>query len=209
MSVSFCILIISNILCYSYVIEWILRRIEDAGDSRAKTVTHLLISGIGLVKWFMIIYYILALFGVDTKTIVTSMGLGALGLSMGARDVIADMLAGLSIILSGALRVGNLVDIGGYVGRVQAIGIRTTSVESEDLHDVRIFNNSDVKNVINLRGSVGCCDISIPASPDLNKDEIRIQSILPSLPEEFPQLTKEPEIVGLAADKTWKVRCYC
>ncbi len=214
LSVSGCVLIICITLSVSFILEWILRRMDIVGDSRTRTISHLLNSVLGFAKWLLILYYILSLFGVDTRTILASLGLVTLGVSMGAKDLIADMLAGLWIIVAGIPRVGQLVDIGGFTGRVKDIGIRTTSVESDDLHDIKVFNNADIKNVINLRGSAGCCDIDIPASKDLQMDERIIRRVIPKLRDEVPQLTRDPELMGLVPmgpvpGKGWHLRCFC
>ncbi len=209
LSVSGCVLIICITISVSFILERILKRLDIVGDSRIRTISHLLNSVLGFAKWLLILYYILSLFGVDTRTILASLGLVTLGISMGAKDLIADMLAGLWIIVAGIPRVGQLVDIGGFTGRVKDIGIRTISVESDDLHDIKVFNNADIKNVINLRGSAGCCDIDIPVSKDLHMDERIILRVIPKLRGEVPQLTRDPELMGLVPGKGWHLRCFC
>ena len=80
---------------------------------------------------------------------LASLGLGSLIIGMGARELITDIIAGLFIIFEGDFRVGDVIDVGSYVGMVQEIGLRTTKIAGWN-KNVKILNNRNLTNVVNM-----------------------------------------------------------
>ena len=105
------------------------------------------------------LYYCFALFGVDTATLLVSAGILSIAISLGAKDMVGDILAGLFIIFEGEFRVGDIVMIGDWRGTVLEIGVRTTKIE-DGSKNIKIIRNSNVTDVINMtkRSSYAFCD---------------------------------------------------
>ena len=105
------------------------------------------------------LYYCFALFGVDTATLLASAGILSIAISLGAKDMVGDILAGLFIIFEGEFRVGDIVMIGDWRGTVLEIGVRTTKIE-DGSKNIKIIRNSNVTDVINMtkRSSYAFCD---------------------------------------------------
>ena len=68
---------------------------------------------------------------------------------MGARDLIADIFAGVSMIFEGEYQVGDIVNIDGYRGMVQEVGVRSTRLVGRG-GNVKVIGNKDIKSVTNL-----------------------------------------------------------
>ena len=95
-------------------------------NSRGKTICRLFSNLINYIGILVFIYYSLSYLGVDTNAILASVGVIGIGVSMGARDLIADIFAGVSMIFEGEYQVGDIVNIDGYRGMVQEVGVRST-----------------------------------------------------------------------------------
>ena len=67
-----------------------------------------------------------------SETVVASIGLASLAVSLGAQGLVADVLAGLSIVFEGEFQVGDIVDIDGFEGTIQQIGVRTTKIRGRE-----------------------------------------------------------------------------
>lgn len=135
---------------------------------RIGTMTTLLSS---VVKYAMILIafcWILSIIGVNVSTIFASIGIVALILGFGAESLVADLVTGVFILFENEYNIGDIIEVDGFRGTVNEIGIRTLSVEDAG-GNIKIINNSDLKNIINRsnRGSIAVCDIGIGYETDL------------------------------------------
>ncbi|MBQ7943137.1 MAG: mechanosensitive ion channel family protein [Lachnospiraceae bacterium] len=127
----------------------------------------------------------LAILGVNVSTIFASVGVLALILGFGAESLIADLVTGIFILFENQYNVGDIIEVGGFRGEVAEIGIRTMSVKDGG-GNIKIINNSDMKNVINRseRQSVSVTDVSVSYDTDLVALEKKLlEEILPQIKE--------------------------
>lgn len=187
-----CITIIIVVFAGTALTRSILRLLARCLDARKETIIRLISNLVEYAALIATIYYCLALFGVNTSALLASAGVLSLVIGLGAQSLITDILAGLFIIFEGEFRVGDIVTIGDWRGRVVEIGVRTTKVENTS-GNIKIFNNSTISGVINMtqKESGAMCEVAI----DLNENLERVEEILK---EEFPDMRKrlEPMIVN-------------
>ncbi len=116
-------------------------------NQREITVANLIRS---IIKWLTVIILIitvLAIWGVDTTALITGAGVITLIVGLGMQSLIADVVAGLFIVFENEFNVGDIITINDFRGEVVSIGIRTTKLVA--LGNVKIFNNSDIRGVLN------------------------------------------------------------
>jgi small-conductance mechanosensitive channel len=84
-------------------------------------------------------------FGVDVTALTAALGLGGLALTLAAQDTIADMIAGIIILVDRPFRIGDRIEIqsAGTWGDVIDIGLRTTRIRTRD-NRVIILPNSTI-----------------------------------------------------------------
>lgn len=166
---------------------------------RGQTVLTICQSGFNYMIVCVGIFWALSILGVDLSTLFASVGILALIVGFGAESLIADLVTGLFMIFENEYNVGDIVEISGYRGTVSEIGIRTTSV-TDSGGNVKVFNNSDVRNIVNLssRGSTAVCDFTIPYEVKIEDAEKALNQVLADIqaqnPEVFP---KVPEFLGV------------
>ncbi|MCH5159504.1 MAG: mechanosensitive ion channel family protein [Clostridiales bacterium] len=114
---------------------------------RARTVAALICNLINWITAIIAVIIVLSNFGVDTTAIITGAGVLTLVVGLGMQSLIADIVAGLFIVFENEFNVGDIITIDDFYGEVVAIGIRTTKVKC--LGNVKIFNNSEIKRVLN------------------------------------------------------------
>ena len=137
-------------------------------------------------------------FGVNVTAFAAALGVGGLAISLAARDTLADVIAGLAILLDQPFRVGDRIEISGLGtwGDVIEIGSRTTRIRTRDNRMVIVPNSTIGKSqVINYtypdpRYRVEM-DIGIGYGMDIEKtrqiivDTVRrIEGVLPDKPVE-------------------------
>ena len=100
-SITAIILLIIGILIAMVIVRFIFNTIGRMLNRRGKTICKLLSNLISYISILVLVYYALSYIGVDTNAILASVGVLGIGISMGERDLIADVSADVSTITEG------------------------------------------------------------------------------------------------------------
>ena len=166
---------------------------------RGLTMLSLISSLIQYTAALVILCWGLSIVGVNVSAIVASVGVLALIVGFGAESLIADVVTGVFMLFENQCNVGDIVEVGGFRGTVQKIGIRTTCVVDSG-GNVKIINNSEMKNILNRsdKASRAVCDIGIPYETDLEALEQALPALLEKIREKYPELMAQaPEYLGV------------
>ena len=166
------------VLFCAWLISMILGALKPSSH-RARTVLTLLASLVRYVAAIVILCWGLSIFGVDVNTIVASVGVLALIIGFGAESLISDMVTGFFMLFENQYNVGDIVEVNGFRGTVKEIGIRTTQIVDTG-KNVKIVNNSEMKNILNRSDnvSIAVSTIDIPYPTDLEKLESEIPGLM-------------------------------
>jgi small-conductance mechanosensitive channel len=80
--------------------------------------------------------------------IIVSAGVLGLAVGFGAQSLIRDVITGFFILFEGLLHVGDVVQIGGTTGIVESIGLRVTTVRTDD-GALRVVPNGQITEFAN------------------------------------------------------------
>jgi len=96
------------------------------------------------------IVILLAHFGIDVLAFAAALGLTGFAISLAAKDTIADVIAGMIIMVDQPFRVGDRIEIQGEDtwGDVTDIGLRTTRIRTRDNRLVIVPNSIIGKNQV-------------------------------------------------------------
>ncbi len=181
-----------------FICKQILRLISSFLNSKGETVCRLLLSFLEYVAVLIVCYYIFEYLGFPANAWIASLGLVSLALSLGAKDFVADILAGISIVFEGEFQVGDIVDIAGYRGTVQEIGVRSTKIIGRG-DNIKIIDNRDIKNVINMTrlNSWYPMELKVSMSASLSKIEKVLSEELPNIGEKYSEIISGPVYKGV------------
>jgi small-conductance mechanosensitive channel len=85
-------------------------------------------------------------FNYDILSLVTALGIGSLAIGMAAKDTLANMISGFTLMIDRPFRIGDRIQLaGGQMGDVQDIGLRSTKIKTLD-NQLLIIPNSDLCN---------------------------------------------------------------
>jgi small-conductance mechanosensitive channel len=104
----------------------------DRRRERAVTMGSILKSVASALILIIASIMILAEFKVEVAPILTGAGVVGVALAFGAQNFVKDFLAGVFMILEDQVSVGDIVDTGHAVGKVEAVGLRVTRLR--DVH---------------------------------------------------------------------------
>ena len=160
-----------------------------------------IISSFGMyITYFLGLFYILGIWGIDATSLIAISGVLSVGLGLGAQEIIKDILAGVFIISENQFAVNDSVDISGYSGTVESIGMRTTCIRGGN-GSLHIIPNGQIKAVTNMSKGQGkaTIDILISNKEDINKVFGIIQSELDRAFQEgiIAGLVNKPSILGI------------
>ena len=74
----------------------------------------------------------LALFGINVKTTLAGLGIGGLAIALAAQKSLENLIGGVSLLMDKAVHVGDFCDIGGKLGTVEDIGLRSLRLRTLD-----------------------------------------------------------------------------
>lgn len=120
--------------------------------------------------YFGSVLMMLHVFEIDTTPILAGAGVVGLAVGLGAQNLVADVVAGFFILFENQFLVGDMVQIGDAVGRVEMMSIRHTQIRDES-GKLYIIPNGQIKTVINFsKGYVNAVvDIKVPTSANLEE----------------------------------------
>lgn len=159
---SFCSILL--IIAYAYLINMVSRAlllmVSGFLLGKGQTFCRLLHSFIKYFSLFVVLYLILHYLGFPIGTVVGSLSITTLALSLGAKDLAADILAGLSIVFERTFQVGDIVEINGNRGKVQEIGVRSTKL-IVPVNNVLVISNHEIRDVLNLTQDISLHTVDI------------------------------------------------
>jgi small-conductance mechanosensitive channel len=119
------------------------RRKRLASDAASVT----LIGAVGffgkVVVWSFLLLVALDNVGVDVTTLVAGLGVGGIAIGLALQKILGDLFASVSIVLDKPFVLGETIQVGDMVGKVESIGLRTTHVRSVSGEQL-VFPNGDL-----------------------------------------------------------------
>ena len=100
-----------------------------------------------------------------------SAGIIGVALGFGAQSLVKDFLSGVFIISENQFRVGDIIEIEGFGGTVERIGVRSTVIRDAD-GNVHYFPNGMVQHVINKTMGYSMARFTLSVAPDARIDEV-------------------------------------
>lgn len=138
------IVIISTV--FSQLINFFIRRFERKYDldlTVSNALKHLVLI---LVYAFMVIA-ILGVFGIDLMAILVSLGVFGIVAGFAARDTLANILGGISILFNRSIRFNDRIEISGCEGIVKDINLIFTILLTDDHKTINVPNRLFTNNV--------------------------------------------------------------
>jgi len=196
-AVSSCLFLLFVLYVFVSLTSRLLYNIAKVSDMRMETICLLLRSSLKYVSVIVFIYYGLSQFGIPTQALLASAGIITLAVSMGAKDMVNDIIAGFFLLVEGNFKVGDFITVGNWSGIVQEIGLRTTRVNR--FQETKILNNSSVKDIINSNEEAAHVTLEIPVGPDASQADIEkiLKMELPELAIDVPGVVSAPVYEGM------------
>ncbi len=159
-------------------------------------LAHGLLKGIIIIIGFLII---LSTLGVSITPLITALGVGGLAVALALQDTLANLFAGIHILMEKSIKVGDFVKLEtGQEGYVEDITWRTTRVRMLPNNIVVIPNSKLAQSVItNYYLPEKRMALLVPISVSYGSDPEKVETVLieeaKKAAGEVPGLLKDPE----------------
>ena len=187
-------------LALNYISTKVIGKITNQGnnakDKRKATIINLIKSIFRYAILIFVVLGILKAYGVDTTSIIASLGIFAAVIGLAFQDILKDFLAGITIIFDNKYAVGDTVDIKGFKGVVTSLGLRTTKIKSAT-GEVRCIGNASFTELTNYNLAIE--DLFIKINVDYDTNIEKLEKILESLREDIQKIddVKDYKLLGL------------
>ena len=154
-----------------------------------------------ICKYFIVIVcalMVLDKYGIDTKSIITSLGIVGAAVALAMQDFLKDFVAGISIVGENQFAIGDLVKIGDFMGTVTSFTLKTTRIKAWTGEE-KIISNHLIGEVINYthNNSIAYVDVSLPYEEDVENLEQVLNKICTKMAKEITDLKGEVSVLGL------------
>ena len=147
------------------------------------------------------------LYSICLKELLKLLSVIGVVVGLAFQDLIKAFIAGITIVLEGQYRVGDVIEIAGFKGEVIYLGLKSTKIKAAT-GEIKIISNHLVTDVINysLSDSLAIVDIDVAYESDLDKVEKVLNKLCDRLTEELPKLKGEVTLLGINSLEASSVR---
>lgn len=141
-------------------------------EQRAQAMGALLRSISIVTIWTIAVLTMMTTVGINLAPLLASAGVVGVILGFGAQQLVADYLAGISMIFEDQLGVGDVVNVGTVTGTVEDVALRCTRIRDFD-GTVWYIRNGQMAFVANQSKGWTIARIDFPLSYDADLEQVR------------------------------------
>lgn len=147
----------------------------DYEVKRRKTIIELIGSVFKYIIYIIAGLIILDFYGVNTRSLIASIGVAGAVLGLALQDTLKDFIGGISLILENYLAVGDTVTYNDFTGEVIELGLRVTKIKKAS-GEVMIIANRNIDTIINL--SQKKANLYIEIDTAYEEKETKVEKVL-------------------------------
>ncbi len=152
---------------------------------RSRTYVAILRNIVTVVIYAITLYAIFIELGINIVPLLASAGIVGLAIGLGAKSLIEDVIAGLSLLSQDSIVTGDIIKIDDIEGAIEHIGFRTLTIRAEN-GSLHIIPNGQIKKVINFSRHKTRFFVTIPV-----KSDEKIEVVLKTFEDALAQLQKD------------------
>ncbi len=167
------------------------RFIIDKIDSKRRNSIFLILK---YFIWVISVIIMLEVIGVEITMILVGSTALLVGLGLGLQHIFTDLVSGLFLLFEGTIKIGDILEADGVVGKVVEVNLRSTELLTRDDTTIIIPNSKFVVEKVsnwshNSESVRFCVKIGVAYSSNVEK----VMSCLQEAMEENPEVSINPK----------------
>ena len=118
------------------------------GKELSVEIGNFLIKTLKVLIVVLSVVAVLQEWGINVSAFVASLGLGGLAFALAAKDTVANLFGGLTILADKSMKLGDWVKVGSVEGIVEDIGLRTSKIRTFEKSLITVPNSYIANNPI-------------------------------------------------------------
>jgi small conductance mechanosensitive channel len=137
-------------LCAWLALRWMASRVEVLSEKLRlePLVTEFAITTAKVILYIVVIVSALSSLGIQTHSLVAAIGAAGLAVGLALQNSLSNLAAGILLAGNKVFKKLDYVEINGVAGKVESVGLLTTTLRTVDNKTVTIPNNSCLSNNI-------------------------------------------------------------
>jgi small conductance mechanosensitive channel len=145
-------------------------RAAQAREQQTRTLAGVINSAGSKVIWAVALLMAAQEFGINVTPVAALAGLASLAVGFGAQNLVRDIISGFYIILEDQYVVGETIQVGETIGRVEHLTLRRTVVR-DPRGALVTLSNGDIRTVGNLSRDWSQAFVDVSVSPQIAQEK--------------------------------------
>ena len=145
-------------------------RAAQAREQQTRTLAGVINSAGTKVIWAVALLTAAQEFGINVTPVAALAGLASLAVGFGAQNLVRDIISGFYIILEDQYVVGDTIQVGETIGRVEHLTLRRTVVR-DPRGALVTLSNGDIRTVGNLSRDWSQTFVDVSVSPQIAQEK--------------------------------------